>query len=190
MPYRKENPGSRGDDDYGLWYVDGNVVEGNGAVSSDNWIGGVQPQGGSSVLDRIRLGKPWDAKKIDEQAPHAAYEAVLDRAGCSLPVRDAVDRRIVAEVRSGTATIGGKSYSRWNDTGDAHAPSGIIDSQQDVGGWHDLKSAAAPADSDHDGMPDAWEREHGLDPANPADRHGLGSNGYSKLENYLSSIAP
>ena len=37
-------------------------------------------------------------------------------------------------------------------------------------------AAAASADSDHDGMPDAWEREHGLDPANPADRNGLGSN--------------
>lgn len=182
--------GSRGDDDYGLWYVDGNVVEGNGAVTRDNWNGGVQPQGGSSVLDRIRLGKPWDAMKIDEQAPHEAYEAVLDRAGCSLPVRDAVDRRIVAEVRSGTATFGGKSYSSRKDAGDDHVPTGIIDSQQDVGGWPELKSAAAPADSDHDGMPDAWEREHGLDPANPADRNGLGSNGYTNLENYLNSIAP
>ena len=39
-------------------------------------------------------------------------------------------------------------------------------------------------------MPDAWEREHGLDPANPADRNVLGSNGYTNLENYLNSIAP
>lgn len=45
------------------------------------------------------------------------------------------------------------------------------------------------AGSVHDGMPDAWEREHGLDPANPADRNGLGSNGYTNLENYLNSIA-
>lgn len=50
--------------------------------------------------------------------------------------------------------------------------------------------AAAPADSDHDGMPDAWEREHGLDPANSDDRNGLGSNGYTNLDNYLNSIAP
>lgn len=51
-------------------------------------------------------------------------------------------------------------------------------------------AAAAPAGSDHDGMPDAWEREHGLDPANPDDRNGLGSNGYTNLDNYLNSIAP
>lgn len=51
-------------------------------------------------------------------------------------------------------------------------------------------AAAAPADSDHDGMPDAWEREHGLDPANSDDRNGLGSNGYTNLDNYLNSIAP
>lgn len=92
--------------------------------------------------------------------------------------------------KPGPATRGGKSYSSRKDTGDDHVPTGIIDSQQDVGGWPELKSAAAPADSDHDGMPDAWEREHGLDPANPADRNGLGSNGYTNLENYLNSIAP
>lgn len=39
-------------------------------------------------------------------------------------------------------------------------------------------------------MADAWEREHGLDPSDPADRNGLGSNGYTNLENYLNSIAP
>lgn len=90
----------------------------------------------------------------------------------------------------GSHGFGGKSYSSRKDAGDDHVPTGIIDSQQDVGGWPELKSAAAPADSDHDGMPDAWEREHGLDPANPADRNGLGSNGYTNLENYLNSIAP
>lgn len=92
--------------------------------------------------------------------------------------------------KPGPATCGGKSYSSRKDAGDDHVPTGIIDSQHDVGGWPELKSAAAPADSDHDGMPDAWEREHGLDPANPADRNGLGSNGYTNLENYLNSIAP
>lgn len=53
-----------------------------------------------------------------------------------------------------------------------------------------VAAALVPALCMADGMPDAWEREHGLDPANPADRNGLGSNGYTNLENYLNSIAP
>ena len=45
----------------------------------------------------------------------------------------------------------------------------IIDSQKEVGGWPELRSTAAPADSDNDGMPDDWETRFGLDPKNPAD---------------------
>ena len=35
----------------------------------------------------------------------------------------------------------------------------MIDSQDDVGGWPNLESTPAPKDSDHDGMPDAWEKQ-------------------------------
>lgn len=46
---------------------------------------------------------------------------------------------------------------------------GIIDSKKVVGGWPELRSERAPADSDHEGMSDAWERQHVLDPNNPAE---------------------
>jgi len=39
-------------------------------------------------------------------------------------------------------------------------------------------------------MPDAWERQHGLNPADPADgskdRNG---DGYTNLEGYLNTLA-
>lgn len=45
----------------------------------------------------------------------------------------------------------------------------------------------APADADHDGIPDAWEIAHGLDPNDPFDRNGdLNGDAYTDLEDYLN----
>jgi pectate lyase len=99
-----------------------------------------------------------------------AYADVLERAGAVLPRRDAVDERILAEVRERDGEI--------------------IDDPSEVGGWPSLASGTPPADSDRDGMPDAWERELGLDPDDPADRNGgVAGNGYTNLENYLNELA-
>jgi hypothetical protein len=95
---------------------------------------------------------------------------VLAHAGASLK-RDAVDERIVRDVRSHTGKM--------------------IDSQDEVGGWPDLKSARAPLDSDGDGMPDTWERKRHLNPSDPADgARALREGGYTNLEVYLYSLVP
>jgi hypothetical protein len=59
------------------------------------------------------------------------------------------------------------------------------------GPWPDLASGApAPAaDADHDGMPDAWEIAHGLDPDNASDGAVFAANGYTNVENYLNELA-
>ena len=67
-------------------------------------------------------------------------------------------------------------------------PSGIIDSQEDVGGWPMLNSLPAPKDTDHDGMPDEWERQNGLNPNDPSDRNGITADGYTNLEVCLNGI--
>jgi pectate lyase len=109
---------------------------------------------------------------IKQQTAEEAYSSVLAHAGCSLK-RDAVDARIIEEVRNGTATYG---------------DDGIIDSQTDVGGWPELKSTTAPTDTDHDGMPDEWEIRKNLDPKNADDRNNVAADGYTMLEKYLNSI--
>ncbi len=125
---------------------------------------------------------------INQQTPEEAYASVLDNAGASLPERDAVDVRIIDEVRNGYATYEGPTYEKDHKVADKTKKSGIIDSQEDVGGWPELKSTPAPADTDHDGMPDDWEDENNLNKKDSNDRNSIGTDGYTMLEHYLNNI--
>ncbi len=67
----------------------------------------------------------------------------------------------------------------------------LLDSQDEVGGWPELKSKPALKDLDRDGMADAWEVANNLDPKKPEDRNGDADNdGYTNLEEYLISLCP
>ncbi|MBD8488509.1 pectate lyase [Echinicola sp. CAU 1574] len=186
--YRLVNPNMRDTtSDFGKWYIAENVMIGNEKVTANNWEGGVQPQGGEENLKFVKLNKPWDAMPINQQKAEEAFELVLANAGAILPKRDEVDIRIVNETKGGSTTYEGGTYRKDHSLIDPSKKSGIIDSQNDVGGWPELKSLPAPKDSDHDGMPDEWELENGLNPTDGADRN-LIKEGYTMLENYLNSI--
>ena len=174
-------------EDYGKWFISGNVIEGNSRVSENNWLG-VHPQDSSEYLEGLKLEEPWPAMEIDQQTPEDAYASVLDHAGASLPKRDAVDIRIIDEVRNGYATYEGPTYEKDHKVADPSKKSGIIDSQEDVGGWPELSGTPAPTDTDHDGMPDNWESKNGLNPNNADDRNEVAEDGYTMLEKYLNSI--
>lgn len=98
-----------------------------------------------------------------------AYRTVLAHAGASLR-RDAIDRRVVANVSAGTGAI--------------------ITDPAVVGGFGSLAGGTAPADTDRDGMPDTWERANGLDPNNAGDGDDLDASGYSNVERYLNGLVP
>jgi len=115
----------------------------------------------------IRVGKPWPAPPVVTHTAEQAYSRVLAHAGC-LP-RDAVSRRTVQEVRSG-----GGSWGR-------HEPAGGLLAGLDV--------EPAPADGDADGMPDAWERARGLDPADGTDHAKVTASGYTAIEQYCNERA-
>ena len=125
---------------------------------------------------------------ISQQTAEEAYNSVLEHAGASLPKRDAVDLRIIDEVRNGYATFEGPSYEQEYKVTDKTKKCGIIDSQEDVGGWPELKSTPAPTDTDHDGMPDTWEKDKGLNPNDASDRNKVAADGYTMLEKYLNAI--
>ncbi len=167
-------PGASEDPDHETsLYAEGNFVVGSPAISADNWSGGIRFNAEANERDH-RAHVPHDFPPLaSETSAEAAYLEVLSSAGASL-ARDSVDARIVAEVRSGSATYG----------------NGIIDSQEEVGGYPVLRSLSAPKDSDRDGMPDAWETKHGLDPQMASDRNAKGLSGsfYTNLEVYLNEL--
>ncbi len=67
---------------------------------------------------------------------------------------------------------------------------GVVLDPSDVGGWPEPESAPAPADSDHDGMPDAGETGKGLNPNTAADGAlDPDGDGYTNLEDYLNWLA-
>jgi hypothetical protein len=161
---------------YGKFFLEGNFVFGFEEITGNNWLGFDLKSGGS--LEPLKASTRFDITKVEYTSPEDAFAAVLEHAGASL-WRDAVDVRIVNEVSKGIATYGG-SY------GDKL---GIIDTQATVGGWPELQPGTAPADSDHDGMPDTWETGKGLNPndASDASKNTL-SDLYSNLEVYLNSL--
>ena len=171
--------------DFGRFYVAGNVMEGDSDVTADNWKGVdykcfIEKEGvdqsvpaSDSLYQCCHSAQPFEYTIITQHSAWDAYDAVLQKAGANL-VRDTIDRRIIEEVRNGSFTYGDR---------------GIIDSQSQVGGWPELDSLPAPADSDKDGMPDSWEEVHHLDSHNAADGSACTlSPIYTNLEMYLNSL--
>ena len=167
-------------DPRGKMFAAGNFVAGFPAISADNWNGGINfAPDGEATEKTLRVDRPFVVAPVTTQSAEVAYGLVLAQAGASR-VRDAVDRRVVEEIRTGTATLGA-SYKGGGK--------GIIDSQKDVGGWPELRSLPAPVDTDHDGVPDVWELAHGLNPRDPADGpRATTPGGYTHLERYLNSL--
>jgi hypothetical protein len=60
-----------------------------------------------------------------------------------------------------------------------------------VGGWPEYKSEPAPVDSDHDGVPDSWEKKFGLKSNDPADgAKDADDDGYTNVEEWLNGTDP
>lgn len=151
------------------FHLSGNVVEGDARLTADNdaFFSAVEFGGVRQVWT---AAAPFPAAPVTTWPAAEAYERVLADVGATRPVRDAVDARLIGHVRQRTGAL--------------------IDTQRQVGGWPDLKSGVVPADTDGDGIPDAWETSHGLDPRDPKDGAGPATpGGYTHLEIYLNSLA-
>ncbi len=155
----------------GKWYVAGNIVENDPAVTADNWKG----IRGNAELARVNT--PFEGWPVNQQTATEAYAAVLAKGGATLPKRDAVDRRVTEMVRTGQ-TVG---------------KDGILRHPDEVGGFPNLTFSPAdvPADTDGDGMPDTWEKTHGLNPNDISDGSAdADKDGYTNVEEFLNGTNP
>jgi pectate lyase len=125
-------------------------------------------KGDGHIHDRL---EPYLFDSVKIEPVQEAYKSVLEKVGASYPKRDSADERVIAFVRSGKA------------------PKTLINNPSEVGGWPTLKGGKALVDSDHDGMPNSWERTHGLNPKiADGNLKTLSSLGYTNLEVYLNSL--
>src|SRR5690606_15191186 len=99
------------------------------------------------------VSKPFFEAHVNTQPAGLAYKMVLSDVGCNQPVFDDHDIRIIHETLTGT----------YKYKGSASGIPGHPDSQEDVGGWENYPELKRSEnwDSDHDGLPDWWERIYG-----------------------------
>ncbi|MCM1163148.1 MAG: pectate lyase [Muribaculaceae bacterium] len=181
------------EDATGRYYIAGNTMVGDSAVTSDNRLGitdspgkpyirhrrsagpdsGISPEAvpeTGTATESCLVNEPFPYEPIAEDTPERAYERILESVGCSF-ARDSYDCDVLRQVKAGVGENG---------------RNGIIDTPQQVGGWPELASATPLTDSDGDGIPDSWETANGLDPLNPADATATTLHPqYTNIEMYM-----
>jgi len=192
LPQPKRTRDANAPRPFGRYYVAGNVVEGNEKVTADNWDGGVQfPKGGfneqaedenlpseerKKLMEQVRMKEPLPMAAVTIMPAREAFDAVLNGTGATKPVRDAVDNRIIEEVRTGKVTY--------------EEGKGIITDISQVGGNPPYRGEARN-DIGADGMSEAWKQRYGLDVNDPnLASKDLAGDGYTVIEKYIDGLDP
>ena len=155
-------------------YLQNNLLAGHLQETNDNrllidppkWV-----EDDNAFRNEVVVKSPFLCPTVETASPEAARQQILTHAGATLPKRDSADQRLMKEIETGTGRI--------------------IDSPGDVGGWPVLEPSDPPPDSDHDGMPDAWEIENQFNPNNHVDAsQDPDDDGYPNLEEFLNGTDP
>ena len=157
------------------FFVEGNYIFGKPDWTADNWKAIRFDKSGADLkVADIRAATALPTPHVTTQSALEAYEDVLANVGATLPSRDAVDLRLVRDVRNGTGAV-------LNYETDLPA----------AARWQEYASLAPPTDTDGDGIPDFWEEQFGLNKNDPSDAaKPAKSDGYTNLEKYLNNSDP
>ncbi len=187
-----------GTSDMQKMFVSGNMmVAKNGSVllaASDNaWDKGKAVSGGKggATVSDVRSDTQFFEPYVNTQSAEDAYKSIIagvGAGGTSITGWDYIDSRYIKEVTNTTYTY----------TGSKDGLKGIIDSQNDAGGYPDSSTFAhsndgvcnSTNDTDRDGMPNTWEEAHGLNPNDGSDGciNTLSPDGYTNVEMFLNEL--
>jgi len=161
---------------WGKFYLAGNYFH-NDSKTTDNNILGFQPYPSSKNKEEVLSDVPFDVAAVETDDALMAYRRVLEQAGASYR-RDKTDTRIVYETENGLTPV--------RASGNAGTKPGMIDSQNDVGGWeaYCYNSEEILPDFDIDGIPDGWLEKNC--PGKKA--NDTNEKGYTYLEVYLNEL--
>lgn len=119
-----------------------------------------------AIEAKYRVYSAFNTLSVTTSAASTLMNDLLPTVGASLPKRDALDIRIINEVKNGTGGVGKGSD------------------------WPTLSGGTAPLDTDGDGMPDHWENTHSLDSNDASDGSKVqGGPGYTNVEVYINFLA-
>ena len=151
------------------YYFKDNVMTSSAEVTADNKLGFYEVTNSDILSSPVELKNPYTATSAEE-----AYNTVLDGVGASY-ARDAQDARLLNEVKNGTGRF--------------------INNEFEAGGIDTISTgAAAPVDTDLDGIPDEWETAHGLNPNDASDATVISTDetksycGYTNVEIYANDL--
>jgi len=169
--YLNPDHGTNADGSYGQrYYSSGNVMPGFPQSNSGGWMVSTQ----------------FFASFVTTQNPTNAYKIVVSDVGCTQPMADDHDTRVIQETIDGS----------YHYSGSVSGLAGLPDDENDVGGWENYPEIHRDTnwDSDHDGLPDWWENMRGLNPNSaPGDfsdaNADLQGDEYTELDRYLNYMA-
>jgi pectate lyase len=162
----------------GIFYVSGNWVDGNEAVSKNNRLGiDFDPKLSKLEQAAALTNNPFTVVDMPIEDAKQAYSHILNIVGASFK-RDTLDSRLIQDVILSKGKIidvqGGFTHG--------------TDFEKTIQSWPALKSGSVLQDVDSDGMPDIWEKSKGLNPlVADAVRYDL-SKEYTNIEVYLNTL--
>lgn len=145
---------------YSSFYFNGNYVFGDESVTKNNKLG----INNSGYADFLNSAVDMGEYSYTAADANTAYNYVLQNAGATLPKRDAIDARIINDVKNQTGRI--------------------INNADEIGGFIENQSVSRVFE-----IPNDWKEENGMGNAKETDIVPSGDNaGYTWIEAYVNDM--